>query len=234
MRRVAGRARAAPGEIGVERLAIHLGETLGRAEHRNRLDRLVGGDHHHRRRAGLDRGIGDVDRAEHVGLDALAPILFQQRHVLQRRGVEHDVGLEFLQEPPDPLAVAHIGKPAFDFGDRLLGRQRLLHRVKRGLRVLDDQQPRGAEGDDAVADVGADRAAAAGHHDRLALQERFEPAVVDRHARPQQKILDRHRRKPHRRAGLVERRHLARRQAEPPRPHQDRTRRRCRAQRPTA
>ena len=79
-------------------------------------------------------------------------------------------------------------------GRRLLGLQRLLHGVERGLRILHDQQPRRTEGHDAVADLRADRAAAAGDDDRLALQETFEPAVVDLHARPQQQILDRDRR----------------------------------------
>ena len=39
-------------EIVIERLAIHLGEALGQAQHRHRLDRLVGRDHHHRLGAG--------------------------------------------------------------------------------------------------------------------------------------------------------------------------------------
>ena len=107
-------AVAATREVGVERLAIHLGEALGGAQHRHRLDRLVGRDHHHRRRAGGDRGVGDVDRAEDVGLDALAPVLLEQRHVLERGGVEHDVGLEVGEQPEDAVAIAHVGKPALD------------------------------------------------------------------------------------------------------------------------
>ena len=105
----------------------------------------------------------------------------------------------------------------------LLGRQRLLHGVERGLGILHDQQARGAERHDAVADFRADRAAAAGDDDRLALQELSQPAVVDLHARPQQQILDRHRRELQRRAGfrpataagLIAK-------PEPPRLHQDR------------
>ena len=73
---------------------------------------------------------------------------------------------------------------------RLLGGQRLQHRVQRRLGILDHQQPRRAEGDDAIADFRADRAAAAGDDDRLALHEILEPPVVDLHARPQQQVLD--------------------------------------------
>ena len=52
-----------------------------------------------------------------------------------------------------------------------LGRQRLLHRVERGLGILHDQQARRAERHHAIADFRADRAAAAGDDDGLALQE---------------------------------------------------------------
>ena len=71
----ARRVRAAR-EVGVERLAIHFGETLGSAQHGDRLDRFVGRDHHHGGRTGARRGVGDIDRAEDVGLDPLLPILF--------------------------------------------------------------------------------------------------------------------------------------------------------------
>ena len=43
---------------------------------------------------------------------------------------------------------------------------------------------------------GADRAAAAGHHDRAALQEIFQPRIVDLHRRPQQQVFDIDRRQP--------------------------------------
>ena len=100
MSRIGGRAgRRAAGKIGVERLAIHFGETLGGAEHRHRLDRLVGRDHHHRGGAGRRRRIGDVDRAEDVGLDPLLPVLLEDRHVLERGGMKHDVRLEIRHQP---------------------------------------------------------------------------------------------------------------------------------------
>ena len=98
---------ARPGAAGrransiVERLAIHFGKALGGAEHGDRLDRLVGRDHHHGGGAGGGRGVGDIDRAEDVGLDALAPVPFEQRHMLERGGVEHDVGLEVGDQAED-------------------------------------------------------------------------------------------------------------------------------------
>ena len=134
----------------------------------------------------------------------------KQRHMLERRGVEHDVGLEVRHQAEDALAIADIGKTAFDLRPRLLGGKRFQHRVQRGLGILDHQQPRRAEGDDAIADFRADRAAAAGDDDRLALDEIFQPPVIDLHARPQQQILDIDRREPQRFAAFVERRQPAR------------------------
>src|ERR1700761_1010590 len=58
---------------GIERLAIHFGEPFGGAEHRDRFDRLVGGDHDHGFGAGGSRRVRDIDRAEHVGPHALVP-----------------------------------------------------------------------------------------------------------------------------------------------------------------
>ena len=106
-----------------------------------------------------------------------------------------------------------------------------MHRVQRRLGILDHQQARGAEGDHAIADFRTDRTAAAGDDDRLAAHERLEPAVIDRDARPQQQILDRHRRELHRLPAGVERRQLAHRQAELARPYQKHFRPRLRRQR---
>ena len=103
--------------------------------------------------------------------------------------------------------------PAFDLRRRALGGEHFQHGVQRRLRILQHQQPRGAERHDAVADLRADRAAAAGDHDGLALHEAFQPLVVDLDARPQQQILDRDRREPQRlplASRLLERRQPAR------------------------
>ena len=78
----------------VERLAIHFRQPLGGAQHGDRFDRLVGGDHDHGGGTGGGRGVRDVDRAEHVGLDALVPVQFEQRHVLERGGVKDHIGHE--------------------------------------------------------------------------------------------------------------------------------------------
>ena len=96
--------------------------------------------------------------------------------------------------------------------------------MERRFGILHDQQPLGAEGNRAVAYLGADRAAAAGYNNRSALEETLQPAIVDLDGRAQQQILDVDRRKPRRLATVAERRQPAHGQAEPARLHQRRFR----------
>ena len=103
--------------------------------------------------------------------------------------------------------------------------------MQRRLRILDHQHTGGAEGDDAVADFRADRAAAAGDNDRLAAHELLQPPVIDLDARAQQQILDIDRREPQRLAAFVKRREPAGRKSEAPRLHQDCFRLQCRVER---
>ena len=109
-------ASVTPGKIGIERLAVHFGKALGGAEHRDWLDRLVGRDHDHRRSASGCRRVGNIDRTKYVGLDALLPILLEQRHMLERGGMKNDIGLEIRHQAKKPLAVADIGDAAVDCG----------------------------------------------------------------------------------------------------------------------
>ena len=102
----------------------------------------------------------------------------------------------------------------------LLRRERFGDGIERRLRILDHQQPRRAEGHDAVADLRTDRTAAAGDDDRLALHQRFEPRIVDLLARTQQQVLDRDRRQP-RRVAALQRRQAADDQPKPARAHQN-------------
>ncbi len=134
-------------KVVIERLAIHLREALGEAEHRHRLDRLVGRDHHHGFGPGGMRGVGDVDRAEDVRLDPLAPVALEDRHVLERSGMEHDVRPELGHQAHDALPVADVGDPAFDRSSGAVRGQRFGDRVERRLGIFHDEQTRGAEGD---------------------------------------------------------------------------------------
>ena len=142
-------------EVIVERLAIHLSQALGSAKHGHRLDRFVGRDHHHGTRAGCDRGISHVDRAEDVGLDRFAPVPLQERHMLERCCVEYDVRPEIAHQAEHAVAIAHIGKAAFDLHACLFGRKRFQDGMQRGFRILHHQHARCAKSHNAVADFGA-------------------------------------------------------------------------------
>ena len=98
---------------------------------------------------GLDRRVGDVDGAEDVGLDALGPVLLEIGHVLQRGGVEDDVGAEVAHHLLDPVAVAHVGDDALD--PRLAGLERRVFEdmVQRRLGAFEDQKIARPEGDGA-------------------------------------------------------------------------------------
>ena len=71
-----------------------------------------------------------------------------------------------------------------------------------------------------MANLRADRAAAAGDDDGFALHQRFQPRIVDRFARPQQEILDRDIGEP-RRIAALERRQPAHDQMQPACAHQE-------------
>ena len=161
---------AARRAIVIERLAIHFRQPLGGAQHRDRLDRLVGRDHHHGGGAGCGSGVGDVDRAEHVGLDALVPVRSSSGTCLSAAAWKTMSGLNCAIRLMMRVAVANIGDAAGDLGLRLLP-QRFQHGVQRRLGIFDHQQAGGAEGDDTIADFRADRAAAAGDDDRFAADE---------------------------------------------------------------
>ena len=88
-------------------------------------------------------------------------------------------------------------------GDRLVARV-LKNRVERRLGILHDQEPLRAESNSAVAYLGADRAATAGHDNGSAPQEALEPPIIDLDGGAQQQVLDVDRGKPRRLATVAE------------------------------
>ena len=151
-------------------LAQHdlLGEQLRGPVDARGLDGLVGRDQHEALDAGLQRGVDDVARAEHVVLDRLDGVSLQHRHVLVRRGVEdhgragapEDEGhvLPVLDLPEDrhdrrPLADAFLLQQA----------QLALDLVEAVLAVAEEVQALGAALQQLAAELRADAAAGAGH-----------------------------------------------------------------------
>ena len=68
-----------------------VGDELGRAVEVDRVGRLVGGERDHLLDVVRQRRVDDVLRAMDVGLDALQRVVFGRRHLLERRGVDHEV-----------------------------------------------------------------------------------------------------------------------------------------------
>jgi len=66
-------------------------QRLGHAHHVDRLHRLVGADHHERLEAMAHGGFDQVVGAEHIGAHRFHRMVLAGRHLLQCRGVEHDV-----------------------------------------------------------------------------------------------------------------------------------------------
>ncbi len=101
--------------------------------------------------------------------------------------MKHDVGSELGDETHDPCAVADICDPTGDLG--LVCTKTFQDRMQSRFGMFDHQKTRCTEGNDALANFRADRAATAGDHDRLSGHEIFQPAVIDLHTWPQQQIF---------------------------------------------
>src|SRR6185436_14271150 len=98
-------------------------------------------------------------RADGVGPDALDRVLLDQRHVLQRGGVEDDVGPEGGEAVAQGNAMAHVDQArlALDNGPLLAGLS--VDAVKIEFRAVDEAEGGGTDGADLAHDLGADRAA---------------------------------------------------------------------------
>ena len=134
----------------------------------------------------------DVDRAEHVGLDAFRPSSRSTRgNVLQRRGVEHDLQQRLGADAEDPRSIANIGDEQADRGlAAIFFLESVLNVVQGEFRLVDDGEFAGAKGQAAQRQLAADGAAATRHEHTAALHEPFEPIIIDADGRADQRVLD--------------------------------------------
>ncbi len=142
--------------LQVHGLAIGFGPALGGAHDIVRIDRLVGGDQHHGRRAVARAGVGHMLHAQHIGLGAGDEVGLDQGHVLERGGVEHDVRPLCREQALDGGAVAHVGQHIAARQGRADFVQLLADRVEVELAVFEQGQTRGAELGDLTAQFRAD------------------------------------------------------------------------------
>ena len=130
------RARAAL----VETLQHELGETLGRAHDVRRQHGFVGRDQHERLHAGGDRGLGRMQRAEHVVVHALDHVVLDERHVLVGGRVIDGLDLVSLEHLAHALVVMRRADQGDDLDVQRVALseivQRLIDRVERCLREV--------------------------------------------------------------------------------------------------
>ena len=140
-----------------------LGDALARAHDRARVDGLVGGDVHEAA-AVVGRDLRQRPRAEHVRLHGFGRVRLEDRNVLVRGGVEHDVGLVALEHFAQPALVADVGE------DRLGLVERRHHLEQQAVVAVEQEQAGGAVLRDLAGDLAADRSTGAGHENDRALE----------------------------------------------------------------
>ena len=140
------------------------------------------------------RRIGDVARAGGVGQQALQRVGLDHRHVLQRRGVEHQLRPPCVEHVADPRLVADVGdqrlRAARADGVSASSRS-ICHSAYSPLSSSTSRS--GPKRRHLPRQLAADRAAGAGHHDPPPLDQPRHALAVERHLRPVQQVLDRHR-----------------------------------------
>ena len=103
-------------------------------------------------------------RAEHVGLHGFGRVRLEDRNVLVRGGVEHDVGLVAFEDLAQPALVADVGE------DRLGLVERRHDLEEEAVVAVEQEQAGGAVLRDLAGDLAADRTAGAGDENDRAFE----------------------------------------------------------------
>ena len=101
-------------------------------------------------------------------LYASAGILLEQRQVLERGGVEHDVRAALLEDLDHAVGVADVGEDRVGRVEQRPTVDRQLHLVERALVAVEHDQLGGREAVELPAQLAADAAAGAGDEDASA------------------------------------------------------------------
>jgi hypothetical protein len=159
--------------ISAGRPAGHVGgepfcHPLRITEDAHRVGGLVCRDVDERLDPGSGRCLQHGKGAKHVGLERLGRTPLQQRQVLERRGVKHDLRSELLEYLPDPPFVADVGQRCLVGVKERPAVQRQLDGMQGGLVSIQHDQLGRPEPVQLAAELGADRSARAGNQDPLA------------------------------------------------------------------
>jgi hypothetical protein len=117
-------------------------------------------------------------------------VALQQRHVLERGGVEHDLGAALGEHPPDRLAVAQVGQDQLGALQHGRPAQGELHGVQGRLVPVEHHQLGRPEALELPAQLRADRAAGAGDEHPAAGQVAGDRVQVRLHLLPAQQVGD--------------------------------------------
>ena len=172
-----------------ERLDDPLGERLARAHRGLRVDGLVGRDEHEAVGAVARREPRHGARGERVVAQRLHGMLLHQRHVLVGGRVEHDGRVVELEDRLHAGRVAHVGDLGDDRDLRRLAQLAIdLEEVVLG--VVGEHEQADLHAHELAAELGADRAARAGHEHGAAAHVRADRRGVERHGLAPEDVLD--------------------------------------------
>ena len=169
----------------------HLAQTLGGAHDVGRIHRLVSGDENEFFGMEAISGRGHVQRAKDVILDRLVRADLHQRHVLVRRGMEHDVRPILSEDHIHAVFVADGADHNGQVKVRIIPQKLLLDIIGVILIDLKDHKLLRLVLRDLPAELAADGASAARDQDRFAAQESGDVGQIDLDAVTPQKVEDR-------------------------------------------
>src|SRR5262245_9853790 len=98
-------------------------------------------------------------RADGIDLRARHRMVLDDVDVLERRGMENEIGLQLVEDLEDLLAVHHVAENLGGLERRMRDGHFAKDRVERELRVVEENELRRLHGGDLPAQLRADRAA---------------------------------------------------------------------------
>ena len=177
----------------IEGLAIAFGEALGRAHDRDRVDRLVGGNLHHRHDPRRPTGVGDVARADGVDRRRFIGVGLDQRHMFERRRVEHEVRSLGGEQGFEFVSFSHVAENGRAPEAGMAPGNFEIDGVERELGMIEQRQMGRREIGDLTGEFGPDGAAGAGDHDPPAGDQGLHGVAVEHRLGPAEEVLERHR-----------------------------------------
>ena len=148
-----------------------LGDAFARAHDRRGANGFVGGDVDEIFRAGVERGVDDVLRAEDVVGDRFDDVVFHERHVFVCGGVEDCARVVLREDCAEAAGVADVGDDGGEFQADELISQFAADFEYLVFAVIENDELRRLEGRDLAAEFAANGATGAGDEDDATLDD---------------------------------------------------------------